>query len=175
MTTLKILCAFVALIVLAGCSDKSGGDSVFRHVTILNEQRIAVHAPDRADAIISASGDMVIAGEPVMLDATQKQLATRYFTSAIALRDDAITTGAAGVATAQKAISSVASGLASGNPDKIGDEVDASAAKVDAAAARVCEDLQALVSAQNGLLKSLPQFRPYASIQAQEVTDCRAQ
>ncbi|MGH8040732.1 MAG: hypothetical protein ACREPN_01670 [Rudaea sp.] len=173
MTFLKTLCSFAVLIALAGCSDRSEGDSVFRHLSILSDHQIAVHAPDRADATITATGDLVIAGKPVTLDAVQQQLAIRYFTSAVALRNDAITTGAAGIATAQQAISSVASGLASGDPDRIGDQVDASAAKVDAAANRVCADLQSLVSAQNGLLQTLPQFLPYASIQAKEVTDCR--
>ncbi len=173
MTFLKTLYTFAGLFALAGCSDASHGDSVFRHLSILSDHQIAVHAPENPDATITATGDLAIAGKPVPLDAVQKQLAIRYYTSAIALRNDAITTGAAGIATAEKAIGSVASGLASGNPDQIGDEVDASAAKVDAAANRVCADLQSLVSAQNGLLQTLPQFQPYASIQAKEVTGCR--
>lgn len=172
MTILKMLSMFAVAIVIAGCGEGSDHDSVFRHLSILSNQKIAIHAADRADATITAGGELVIAGKPVVLDVAQKQLAIRYYTSAIALRNDAVTTGAAGIATAQTAISSVASGLAAGDPDKIGDQVDASAAKVDAAATRVCEDMQALVTAQNGLLKSLPEFRPYATIQAREVTDC---
>jgi hypothetical protein len=145
----------------------------FQHLSVLDDNHVAVHAPGRSDAIVSASGALSIDGTPVTVDAAQAQIATRYFASAIALRDDAMKTGAAGASTAATAITSVATGLASGNPDSIGDKVDASAAKVEAAANRVCADVQALAQAQNELAASLAQFKPYATIAAHEVNDCK--
>ncbi len=132
-----------------------------------------MHAPGRTDAIVSASGTLSIAGTPVTVNVVQAQIAARYFASALALRNDAMKTGAAGASTAATAIASVAEGLASGNPDSIDAKVNASAAKVEAAANRVCADVRALAQAQNELAAALPQFKPYATIAAHEVNDCK--
>ena len=149
------------------------GNTEFQHLSVLDDSHVAVHAPGHADAIVSASGALSIAGTPVTVNAAQAQIAARYFTSAVALRDDAMKTGAAGASTAATAIASVAVGLASGNPDSIDAKVNASAAKVEAAADRVCTDVQALTQAQNELAAALPQFKPYATIAAHEVNDCK--
>ena len=166
----KVLNVLMLCAAIAACSH---GDSEFQHLSVLDDSHLAVHAPGRADAIVSASGALSIADTPVTVNAAQAQIAARYFTSAVALRDDAMKTGAAGASTAATAIASVAVGLASGNPDSIDAKVNASAAKVEAAADRVCTDVQALTQAQNELAAALPQFKPYATIAAHEVNDCK--
>ena len=165
MSILLALCAATA-----ACSH---GDSEFQHLSVLDDTHVAVHAPGLADAVVTASGALSIAGTPVTVDAAQAQIAARYFASALALRSDAMKTGAAGASTAATAIASVAVGLASGNPDSIDAKVNASAAKVEAAADRVCADVQALTQAQNELAAALPQFKPYATIAAHEANNCR--
>jgi hypothetical protein len=165
MPILLALCAAIA-----ACSH---GDSEFQHLSVLDDTHVAVHAPGLADAVVTASGALSIAGTPVTVDAAQAQIAARYFASALALRSDAMKTGAAGASTAATAIASVAVGLASGNPDSIDAKVNASAAKVEAAADRVCADVQALTQAQNELAAALPQFKPYATIAAHEANNCR--
>ena len=155
----------------AACSH---GDSEFQHLSVLDDSHIAVHAPGLADAVIDAAGTLSIDGTPVTLDAAQSQIATRYFSSAQALRNDAMKTGAAGASTAATAIASVAEGLASGNPDSIDAKVNASAAKVEAAADRVCTDVQALRKAQDDLAAALPQFKPYATIATHAADSCKS-
>ena len=161
------------LAVCAATAACSHGDSRFQHLSVLDDTHVAVHAPGRADVIISASGALSIAGTPVTVNAAQAQSAARYFANAMALRNDAIKTGAAGASTAATAIASVAVGLASGDPDSIDAKVNASAAKVDAAANRVCVDLQALAKAQDDLVAAYPEFKPYATIAAHDVNDCK--
>lgn len=173
MNRSAILCMAVLSAVAAGCNG-SQGDSEFRHLSVLDDSHVAVHAPGLADAIIGASGTLNIAGTPVAVDAAQARIAARYFASAIALRNDAVKTGAAGASTAATAIASVVEGLASGNPDSIDARVNASAAKVDAAANKVCADVQALAKAQDELAAALPRFKPYATIAAREVNDCKS-
>lgn len=172
MGKIKILCIAAVSVAAAGCGDHS--DSVFQHLNVLSDTRIAVHAHAGADAFVSANGELVIDGKPVALDAAQAQIVARYFASAMALRNDAVKTGVAGASTAATAITSVAVGLASGNPDSIDAKVNASAAKVDAAANKVCDDLQMLAKAQDELAAALPQFKPYATIQPREVDDCKS-
>jgi hypothetical protein len=169
MTRLKILSVSMLGAAIAACGH---ADSQFQHLSVMDDSHIAVHAPGLADAVVEASGTLSIAGTPVAVNAGQAQIAARYFASALALRNDAIKTGAAGASTAATAIASVAVGLASGNPDSIDAKVNASASKVEAAANRVCADLQALTQAQNDLAAALPQFKPYATIAAHEANDC---
>ncbi|HEY7872898.1 MAG TPA: DUF2884 family protein [Rudaea sp.] len=172
MGKMKILCIAAVSVAAAGCGRDS--DSVFQHLSVLNDTSIAVHAHAGADAIVSARGELVIDGKPVALNPAQAQIVARYFASAMALRSDAVKTGAEGASTAATAIASVAVGLASGNPDSIDAKVNASAAKVDAAANKVCVDLQELAKAQDDLAAALPQFKPYATIAAHEVNDCES-
>lgn len=167
----KLLSLLALFAATAACSHS---DSEFRHLNMLDDTHVAIHAPDRSDAILTANGELSIEGKSIPLDATQSQIAARYFASAMALRKDAVKTGAAGASTAATAIASVVEGLASGNPDSIDAKVNASAAKVDAAANKVCADLQALAKAQDDLAAALPPFKPYATIAAREVNDCKS-
>ncbi|TAM62322.1 MAG: hypothetical protein EPN49_04610 [Rhodanobacter sp.] len=157
---------------LAGCDDDGRHETIANYISI-HDGSIAVHAPGRADADISAAGDLSIANASVPVTAAQRDLLKHYYGAALTLRDHGIATGKAGIATAGQALKSVASGLASGNPDKIDSEVNASAARVEAQAALVCNDLADLRTAQQALAAQLPAFQPYAQIKASEADDCR--
>lgn len=158
---------------VAGCNGTSS-DTVTTYISIqTSDGSILVHAPGRSDAHITAAGDLSIAGTKVTVTSEQRELLQKYYVTTLMMRDHGIATGNAGIATAGKALSSVASGLASGNTDKIDSEVNASAAKVEAQAALVCTDLADLRSIQETLAGQLPAFQPYALIKANEAEDCR--
>jgi hypothetical protein len=156
---------------LAACS-ANNDDSVFRYISVLDDARIAVHAHSAPDAIVSAAGELKIDGKNVAVTPAQKDSLMRYYAIVMALRQDAIATGKAGANTAATAIGSVISGIANGDPNTIGDKVDAQAAKVDAAAAQVCKDLSAIQTAQGEIAGQLAVFKPYALIDARQVQDC---
>jgi hypothetical protein len=165
---------FVIVAGVAGCNS-TGSDTVTRYIsTQTSDGSIVVRAPGRADAHITAAGDLSITGTKVIVTSEQRKLLQKYYVTTLMMRDHGIATGNAGIATAGKAFSSVASGLASGNTDKIDSEVNASAAKVEVQAALICNDLTDLRSTQEKLLASqLPAFQPYALIKANEAEDCR--
>ncbi len=160
---------------LAACdySDTDVHADIGSYISI-HSGSIAVHAPNRPDADISAAGDLSIAGKSIPASPTQHDLLKHYYATALALRDHGIATGEAGAAVAGKALSSVAAGLASGNTDKIDAEVNASAAKVTAKAALICNDLADIRSIQQTLATQLEVLRPYALIKADEADRCRA-
>jgi hypothetical protein len=165
--------ASVALAVaLAGCDDHTGERSTFRHLSVLDATHVAVHARSAPDAVVSSDGSLGIGDQPVTLTPAQQALLKQYFDAAVELNDDAIATGAAGLATAGTAIHSVVTGLASGDPDSIGPKVEAQAAKVEARAGQVCIDLAALYARQQAVADSLVTFRPYATIEAQALDGC---
>lgn len=97
-----------------------------------------------------------------------------YYDQALAIRAQGVATGAAGIALAHKAIGSVATGLAHGQPDAIGPKIDAEAKKVEAQAMKVCDGVAALRNTQDALAVSLPAFKPYVLIDAGQASDCRS-
>jgi len=172
MRTVKTVIGLLILVVgTTGCSKET--DDSFTHLTPLNSTQVAVHRHGGPDAIVSKNGQLSIAGAVVSLDSTQTALVMRYFENVMTLRDDGFATGMAGASTAMTAISSVVRGLASGEPDNIGKDVEAKAAQVEAKAMKVCGDLHELATTQNALSASLPAFRPYALIGEKDVDECR--
>jgi hypothetical protein len=172
MINFRTLGLSAILISATACSSESDSNS-FTHLTPLNSQQIAVHRHNGPDAVVSASGELTISGKAVALNQAQKELVSRYFAGARTLRDDGLATGLAGASTAITALTSVVTGLANGEPDKIGDAVEAKAAKVEAQAENLCRDLGKLAATQDALAASLPEFKPYALIEEKEIDDCR--
>jgi len=170
-------CAGLAALAVStiGCGNNNfDTNATFQHLTVLNDQQVAVHRHDGPDAIVSSNGDLSINGKNLIRDQQQKDLAVRYFSGATALRRDGFATGMAGASTAMTALSSVASNLASGNPDNIGRDVEAKAANIKVLAQKVCSDLRELASTQNALAALLPDFQPYALIDTKTVAECHA-
>lgn len=175
MRTFTLVTILLLSTSLAGCSshsDRDRYDTVTNYLSI-HDGSVAVHAPGRPDADISAAGDLSIKDTSVTVTPAQRELLKHYYDTALTLRAHGIAAGNAGIATAGKAISSVASGLASGDTDKIDRDVNASAAKVEAQANLVCHDLAELQSTQDKLASQLPTFKPYALIESHEADDCR--
>ena len=164
-------CLAFLMLATAGCNN-GGSESTFRHLSVVDASHVAVHARRGPDAIISSDGTLQIGGQAIAVTSDQQGQLRQYFDAAIVLHDDALATGAAGLATAGTAISSVVSGLASGDTDSIDAKVEAQAAKVEMRAAKVCADLAALYANQQAIAESLDAFRPYATIDARAPGDC---
>ena len=173
MNSIRIIaCVILAAVTTAGCSQDTGNTSAFSHITVLNSTHIAIHPRSGPDATVSVDGGLSIGGKMIAITPSQRNVLKDYFASAITLRNDALATGVAGVATAGQAIGSVVSGLASGTPDKIGPAVEARAAKVEVQAAKVCADLSVLRTKQEAIAAQLVAFRPYATIDAGPTAEC---
>ncbi|MEO6688221.1 MAG: DUF2884 family protein [Dokdonella sp.] len=165
--------AFAVAVTLAACGN-SEKDSSFTRFSVVDDSHVAIHAHGAADAILAADGSLRIDGKAIAMTPAQQSLLEAYYHGVEILRHDAIATGAAGIATAGTAIVSVVSGLASGDPDSIGPKVDAKAAKVEAAAMKLCVDLAALHKQQEAIVVQLEAFRPYALIEEGDADDCRS-
>ncbi len=172
MTIIKSLC--LSALMMGTVNAIASEDNSFTQLTALNSQQFAVHRHDGPDAIVSATGELSIAGKNLPVNPAQKDLVIRYFAAATTLHNDSFATGMAGASTAMTAIGSVVTGLADGDPEKIGPAVEAKALKVEAAAHKVCGDVRELIVVQNGLAESLSDFKPYALIDAKNVDECRA-
>lgn len=171
MSNRKLYCLAALAISANGCTETSSEIGSAR-LRMVDSQHVGVRGHEGLEAVISAAGEISVAGRNLTLNPAQKDLAARYFTSALAVQDDGFATGMAGASTALTALSSVVSGLASGEPDKIGPAVEAKAAKIQSHVDKLCRDLHELTTTQDALAASLPEFKPYAKIGGEDVENC---
>ncbi len=166
--------AFAFTLLLAACNNGNPGDSnaVRRHFSIDNGA-VAVHAAGAADAIVDPAGNLSIGGKSVDTTAAQRTLLAHYHAQVFTLRNEGIALGRAGIKTAGTAVASVVEGLASGDPNTIGDKVEAQAKQVEAHVGNLCDTLRDLRSTQELIVRQLPAFQTYATINADEVDHCR--
>jgi hypothetical protein len=147
-------------------------DNVLRHIGFEGD-RISISLPGGQQAEITATGALSIGGKPVALDDPQRVLVQRFHEHAIALRNEGLAMGTAGAKMAGHAVSSVVAGLAQGEPDSIGQRIEAEAATLESRALQLCERAMALQAAQVELAKAVPAFKPYPVTTRIDVNACR--
>src|SRR5258708_27376351 len=104
MTLIKPLC--LSVLILSAANAAASQDDSFPHLTALNRQQFAVHRHNGPDAIVSATGELSVAGKNLPLNPAQKGLVVRYFAAARTLHTDSFATGMAAARTAVPALHS---------------------------------------------------------------------
>lgn len=178
MNILRLTALALLATVLAACNPGShisiDGDQPLKHLTI-KEDRVGLRSSAGDMAWIEADGSLEIGGESVALDASQRALTSRFYTEANAIRDDGIAIGKSGASMAGKSLRSVVTGLAGGDPDAIGPEIEAEARKLETSALQLCGRVVALQSLQDQLAQGLPAFAPFAPSDSTRTGDCTRQ
>lgn len=128
--------------------------------------------PSRPKAEITPQGDLLIEGRKVAADASQQALLKRYRGDLEQVVVAGLEIGAQGADLAGKAVGEAISGIFSGDPDGVGKRVEAEAEGIKAAARTLCERLPGLYDTQQALAASLPAFKPYATMDQQDIDDC---
>lgn len=125
-------------------------------------------------AEITPAGDLLIEGKPVAATAAQKAQVLAYREALLEVIADGMAIGMEGAqvgvdaaATALKAVMAGQSG------DQIGQQVGQQAkAKIKPMVDRLCGRMPGLLQAQQALAASVPEFRPYATMEQSDVDDC---
>lgn len=171
-------CALLMAGALSACNAPStiniGGESVLQHITVKGD-RVGAVAPDGSTAWIDADGTLEIDGKPVALDDRQRALARRYHHEAMSIRAEGIAIGKSGIALAGKSLRNVVEGLTGGEPDAIGDRIEADARQIETSAMGICERAAALQAVQDELAQALPAFAPHATMTGSQTRDCQTQ
>jgi len=154
------------------------GDSAFGTVISIgslgiSRDAVTIRPEGRPDARILPGGRLTIDGRDIAVNAAQRAQLVAYHDAAMQLREHGKQTGIAGAKVGLAAIGAVISGLAAGDPKSIGPKVTAEAERVKQAALKLCEDLARMRQAQDALAVELEAFRPYATIGAGDLSDCR--
>lgn len=139
-----------------------------RSVSIGEKQRD--HGKPKAE--LTPQGDLLIDGVAVPINPAQRQLLLDYRGQVIGLAEAGMRTGLRGADLAMKALGEAARGIISGNPDQIEARVEAEAESLKTEAEGICRLLQPLRETQQALAASLPQFQPYATLEAGAIEQC---
>ena len=138
----------------------------------------ASHA-DRAlpQAEITPQGDFLIEGRPVAIDRHQRQELLLYRGEVIAIAKAGIDIGERSALlaldTVDRGLFSLIVGALTGSLEqKLEKTIKAT---VEPGVLQICRSLPSLLDSQQRLAASLPQFRPYATLEADDMEDCENQ
>lgn len=124
-------------------------------------------------AEISPTGDFLVDGTTVEIDAAQRELLLAHRANIIAIAEAGIAIGMQGAQLGAEAAKGAITSLLSGKSAEFEARMDAEGEKMEAEAAKLCDHLPALLASQQALAAALPAFRPYATMDATDVDDCR--
>lgn len=171
----------VASLVVALCAcgsgksdyDTSGLTSIANGGVTLRAQEVRLRAEGAPVAVISEHGDFSVGDKAVTVTEPQRAQLLAYYSAAHAVHAHGLETGMAGAAMGGAAIKGLTNAALQGDSSKIDQAVNAQAARIDAAAAKICKDLVQMQAAQDALKTSLAEFKPYGDILAAETDgDC---
>lgn len=132
-------------------------------------------AKGKAKAEITPKGDLLIDGKPVTITNEQRQMLIKHRVLLVALAIDGMEIGMKGVDLAGEAIGEAVKGVFTGNTENIEKKVEAKAEKIEASAKALCGQLPLLMASQEKLAASLSEFKPYATMTAEDIDDCHSE
>lgn len=128
------------------------------------------------DAEITPQGDLLIEGAKVQVNAEQHALLKRYRSQIEGVAMTGMDIGEQGAEIAGKALTEAFTGIFSGNADQIDQrveqQVEADTDKIKLAAIELCDQLPAMMATQQALAASLPEFKPYATMEQSDIDEC---
>jgi len=123
-------------------------------------------------AEITPKGDLLIDGRAVTITPAQRTLLLEYRSHVVAVATAGMHIGMESADLATKAVAESLKGVFTGNTDDVEKRVQAEADKVRTAAKQLCTHLPAMLESQQKLAAALPEFKPYATMDASDVDDC---
>lgn len=123
-------------------------------------------------AEITPQGDLLVENKAVVTTPAQRKLLLQYRQHLIGLAEAGMEIGVQGADLGMKAAGEAIRGALGGNAAQSERRVEAEAAKIEAAALRLCRQLPALLATQQALAATLPDFRPYARMDQSDIDEC---
>lgn len=170
----RVLASALVLLV-AGCGAREGAETGAGQLNLdVLGQSYTLKASGAPSATVDADGELRIDGKAVALTPHQRALVRAYHAEIGGIASDGIEIGKQGLALAGKAVTEAFKGILDGNPQTIGPNIEAEGERIKAQALKICDRLAVLRSAQDALAASVPEFAPYAELDAEDIDECRA-
>lgn len=126
----------------------------------------------RPKAEITPRGDLLIEGREIEATPEQHALLLDYRRHIERVAGAGMDIGAAGAELGIKAAGEALRGVFSGDTDKIEERIEAQTDAIKASVVTLCGQLPAMLETQNKLAESMPEFRPYATMDQSDIDDC---
>ena len=165
-----LLALFMAVLLCScnpGTSVSTGGGKIST-----KGENVTLRVDGLPNAEITATGDLEIGGKAITVNASQRALLKSYHQEMNAMTADGIAIGKQGAALAGKAVTEAIKGAISGNADDVESKVEAEAKKIEQQAMQLCKRLATVKASQDALAASLPEFKPYATMEQSDVDGC---
>ena len=141
-----------------------------------DDKREAAKRKDRPKGEITPKGDLLVEGKAVAVDAVQRRQLLDYRTQVIGIAKTGIDAGehAAMVAIDLTNVS-LFHLIVGGMTGSLERRVEASVKRdIEPAVLQICRQLPQLRDSQQALATSVPEFRPYATLDDDDVEDCES-
>jgi hypothetical protein len=126
----------------------------------LDTKDVSVDLIDGGQAVISANGDLSIAGKKIELSESQRALTKKYFAASKQLTIEGIEIGKESAKLATQAIGTAIGGLMSGDTDAdFEKKMEAKTGDIEAAAQKICGTALKFEAIQKELIAAVPAFK----------------
>lgn len=126
------------------------------------------------EAEISPAGDLLIAGKNVDVTPAQRQLLLDYRGHVVSLIEAGMAIGVKGADLGMHAAGEALKSVFTGETADFEQRVEAEAAQLEGEAMQLCGLLPPMLQTQQQLAESLAAFRPYATMTAEDIEECRS-
>jgi hypothetical protein len=154
---------------LLGKAVKGATDGAREELTTNN---IDLNATGQPSAKITPTGEFLIDGKAVAVNAEQRKILLEYRKHVITVADAAIGVGLDSADLAGKALNVSIQGGFSNDADQIDRKIEAEVKDIKQSAKSICALLPAMKVTQDELAAALPEFKPYATMIQSDVDNC---
>lgn len=138
----------------------------------INGKRVSRKTSDLPAAEITPDGDLIVSGRTIAMDDATRGLARDYRTHIIAIAEAGMDLGVQGADLGMKAARDAIGSLFRGDTEDMEKRIEAEAKRLEASAMQLCDRLPALLATQQALAAAVPEFVPYARMDASDIDDC---
>ena len=139
----------------------------------INGTRLSRDASDLPAAHITRDGQLVVSGAEITMDDNARAIARDYRDSVLGVAEAGMDIGVQGADLGMKAAREAIGSLFSGNTEDVEKRIEAEAKRLEVSALKLCDRLPALLSAQQSLAAAVPEFAPYARMDAGDIDECK--
>jgi len=140
----------------------------------LKNGTVVIKLKGHDQARVTGEGKLSIGGTEVTVSPQAQVALARYNADAVVFTDQAKSLGVESADFALHTIGQVFKGILHGSTDQVGDEADQGAKLIEVKARLLCQRMDEWRLAQDAAAQVVPEFKPYAVIGADEVSDCDA-
>ena len=140
----------------------------------VNGRQIHTKGDNLPKAEITPQGDLLIEGKAVDITPAQRQELLAYRGRILGIAEAGMAIGGKGADLAGEALSGVVGAIFGGKDGEkaFNEHMEAQGKKIEAEAMKLCAQLPGLLSSQQALAASLPEFKPYARMTQDDIDDC---